>query len=213
MQLLERVGKLSKVNRVWEGETVLCIAGGPSVTQEIVDAARGKCRTIVVNNSYEIAPWAEVHYFADFHWWTWHKDRPAYQAFPGQRVTIENTGQRLNDPAIHVLRNAGSTGISEKPDAICTGGNSGYQVMNIAFLAGAKKILLLGYDMRFVNKRAHWHADHPTKTAEAAYKTYAARYQRAVPQLDKFGVKVLNCSPGSLIQCFPFSTVAAELAT
>ena len=205
--------RFSIVSRAWEGETVLCVGGGPSVKREIVESARGRCRVITVNNSYELAPWADAMYFADSQWWRWHKDRPAYKSFPGPKITIESTGQTVKpeEPGVHVLGNGGGSGFSDVPHMINTGSNSGFQVMNIAYLAGAKLILLLGYDMKFHGRLSHWHGDHPTKTPEVTYRNYAKRFASAVPQMNRAGVDVANCSPGSLIGNFRFSTVAAEL--
>lgn len=120
----------------------------------------------------------------------------------------------VSDPNVFMLHNAdsdGREGLSERPNAITTGRNSGYQAINIAVLAGAKKILLLGYDMRFKDGKSHWFGDHPVKTPEHSYKHYAQNFKAMVPQLQKAGVSVINCTPGSLINCFPFSTVKQEL--
>lgn len=205
------VDRFSVVQTVWRGETVLIVAGGPSVTQQIVDEARGRCRVIAVNNAYEIAPWAEVLYFADHQWWEWHRKRDLYRAFAGQKVTIEGTGERVSEPEVHMLRNLGYIGVSKQPNGIFTGANSGFQAMNIAALSGARKILLLGFDMRFVAGRAHWHAEHPRKTPEASYLRYAKRFDPAKPALEAMGVETVNCSPGSAIKCFRFSEVRLEL--
>jgi hypothetical protein len=66
-----------QVSRAWEGKTVVCIAGGPSLTKEqleLVRAARERdaVRVIVINDAYLIAPWADVLYFADARWAKWH---------------------------------------------------------------------------------------------------------------------------------------------
>jgi len=206
-------GGLASVSRAWEGETVLCVGGGPSTTQELVNLARGRCRVIVINNAYALAPWADAHYFADFHWWQWHKDKPEYKAFEGQRISIQDSAQHFHkdEPSIYVLRNGGGQGLSDKPDAVNTGSNSGFQVLNIAYLSGAKKILLLGYDMRFEKGRCHWHAPHPNRTPEQSYHRYAKRFSTTENQLKAAGVDVVNCSPGSMIRNFRFSEIRLEL--
>jgi hypothetical protein len=90
------------------------------------------------------------------------------------------------------------------------GGNSGHGALNIAFLAGAHRILLLGFDMTAA--RGHnWHADHISHATEVRYGIWISRFREAATELDRRGVEVLNCSPGSSLDCFDFSDVE-ELA-
>lgn len=209
----------------------MCIGGGPSVSAEAIDVIRESgSRVIAVNDAYLIAPFADICYFADFDWWKWHTEglkkswpwvsftaaevRNRFASFSGQKVTIDGTGMRVSDANVFMLHNDdenGHEGLSERPNGVKTGSNGGYQAVNIATLAGAKRILLLGYDMRFSGKRSHSHNGHPAKTPEASYARYARRFSSMLPQLGKLGVSVINCTPGSLIQCFPFSTIEKEL--
>lgn len=204
------VDRFSAIQPVWRADTVVCIGGGPSVTQGAVDSVRGRARVIAVNNAYWLAPWADMLYFADGRWWEWHKDDPRYQAFAGQRVTIEGTGLNVADPDVHFLHNYSTTtgdqgGLSETPNGLRTGSNGGYQAVNIATLAGTRRILLLGYDMRFVNGRSHWHGGHPAKVPESHYSVnYARYYASMLPHLERLGVAVINCTPGSKLTAFPF---------
>lgn len=208
--------RFAVVDPVWKGETVVCIGGGPSVTQEAVNLTRGRARVVVINNSYLLAPWADVCYFADARWWGWHKDKPEFIAFGGQKVTIENTGNLVSDDNVFVLQNAnmrGATvGLSEKTNAVVTGSNGGYQAIQIAVHAGAKRILLLGYDMRYgPGNKSHWHGGHPERMPERAYADYARKFSTMVPQLQRLGIEVINCTPGSLIDAFPRGDIASLL--
>jgi hypothetical protein len=64
--------RLSSVQRVWEGQTVVCIGGGPSLTLEQIEAIPEGCPVIAINDAYLWAPSADVCYFADSRWWEWH---------------------------------------------------------------------------------------------------------------------------------------------
>ncbi len=188
------------------------------MTQEAIELTR-RARVIAVNDAYLVAPWADLLYFADHQWWKWHSEglkkmwpwasfpaeevKRRFAEFPGQKMTIENTGMMISDAAVFMLHNSGPDGLSEKPNAICTGCNGGYQAVNIAVLAGAKRILLVGYDMRFTGGRSHSHNGHPTRQPESAYARYAQSFKTMLPQLKRLGVEVVNCTPGSLIACFP----------
>lgn len=227
------IDRFAVIDPVWQGRTVVCIASGPSVTfdqLELVRAARERdeIRVAVVNDMYLVAPWADLHYFADAKWWKWHTEglakkwpwasfnaeqvRKAFESFAGQKVSIFNTGMAIADAKVFMLHNYGSDKLSEKPNGIHTGSNSGYQVMNVVTLAGAKRILLVGYDMRFTNGRSHSHNGHPHKMPENSYRDFAKTFATMQPQLAKLGVEVLNCTPGSAITCFPKGDLASLLA-
>jgi hypothetical protein len=117
----------------------------------------------------------------------------------------------VRDPAVFMLNQAGTDGLSLDARALATGSNGGYQAINIATLAGARRVMLLGYDMRFDGKRSHWHAGHPIYVVEQRYHQYAQRFASMVPALKAVGVEVVNCTPGSMIRCFRMSRIRDEL--
>jgi hypothetical protein len=174
---------------------------------ELVREQRRALRVIAVNDAYRLAPFADICYFADSEWWGWHKDRPDFQAFAGQKCSISDSGGNIKDPAVHILRNANgrghSFGLSLDPKQIVTGSNSGYQALNIAVLAGAKTILLLGFDAREPTGKTHWFGDHPKREPIAAYAEYRKAFSAGESAILAAGVKVVNCSPGSAIDSFP----------
>lgn len=206
-------GRFSEVLPAWAGGTAVVIGGGPSLTLEQVERVRtaqqgGRLNVVAVNNSYLLAPWADVLYFADSHWWGWHKDRPEYLSFAGQRCTIQNSGANVTDLTVHMLRNANinnrTPGISLDPQMLMTGRNSSFQSMNLAILAGAKTVLLLGVDGRpAADGRTHWHDGHPRPTPVAAYEDYRRGFSAAEHAITAAGVRVVNCSPGSGVDSFP----------
>ena len=189
-------------------------------------------RTIAVNDQYLVAPWADILYFADTRWWEWHhaglekkwpwvrfsaeQVRTAFARFAGQKVTIDGTGMMVPDPDVFMLHNDGVSGkhdgLTECPNALRTGSNGGYQAVNLAVLAGAKRVLLLGYDMRFPDGRSHSHNGHPSRHPETNYSQYAKHFATMLPDLVRLGVEVINCTPGSAIQCFPVAALESVLA-
>ena len=224
-------GTAGTVERAWIGKTVVCIAGGPSLTQEQLSLVRrareaDAVRVVVVNDIYLIAPWADVMYFADHRWflwttsgvpksWPWAKFsaddvRKAWSGFKGQKVTIKHNPM-ANGPDILSLDNAGGEGLSDRPTAICTGSNSGFQALQIAVHSGGNPILLVAYDMRFLAARTHSHNGHQVRMHESAYKGYAKKFGTLQRPLEKLRVKVINCTPGSAIECFERGSLDACL--
>lgn len=206
----------ARVNPLWIDGTAVCIATGPSLTAEQVGRTY-QSNVIAVNDAYTLAPHADVLYFADTRWWQWHRERPAFRDFKGVRVTVEQTGGMVEDEQVLMLRNLNNDGaqceLSTRSDGLATGMNSGYQAINLAYLTGAKRILLLGYDMQPVDGRAHFFGDHPDRiqTSEATFTAFRVHYQRLARELKRRGVEVINCSPVSALKCFPYAPLESLL--
>jgi hypothetical protein len=95
---------------------------------------------------------------------------------------------------------------------IHTGGNSGYQAINLAYLWGAKKIILLGFTMREIDGKKHWHEDHPKPlVAQILPDEWRHKMKFLADDLKVKGVDVVNCDPLSALTCFRMSTIEQEL--
>jgi hypothetical protein len=73
--------------RLFAGKAIVCLGGGPSLTQAQVDACRGRAHVIAINDAFRLAPWADVLYACDWQWW---KANPEAYDFAGLKVSIEN---------------------------------------------------------------------------------------------------------------------------
>ncbi len=206
------------VPREWDGETCAILASGPSMTRASADLVQGRCRVIAVSNQGipnrlrgtmvpAFAPWADVLYAADEQWWRVHSQHAL--SFPGRKVVIGSTpcGQSrvLRDCAdVLMLQNGGRQGFDERPTHLRTGGNSGYQAVHLAAHFGAKRILLLGFDMR----GTHWFGNHPKPLGQCnSYGRWINCFTALAPELKRRGIEVINCTPGSALKCFPFAKI------
>ena len=200
----------------WEGKTAAILGGGPSLTQVQCDAVReARLRVIAVNNSYQLAPWAEYLYFSDAVWWQWHQSERLYRDFAGRKVTLDNRDIRAAEPGMLGLKNLGKVdGMCRLPYGVHTGSSSGYQALNLCWHLGVKRVLLLGFDMRVVGRRTHWHMAHKRPTAADVFQTeMIPAFRRAVPDLKEGGLEVINCTPESALDCFPRVALDEALAT
>lgn len=184
------------VPRVWVGDTVVCLASGPSLTPADVDFVRGKARVIAVNNNYQLAPWADVLYAHDRRWWQWHHGAPT---FHGLKIGIQRVPRYAD---LHYLKLGPPTGLSRDPGIVHHGRNSGYQAINVAVHFGVARIVLLGYDMHRTWDRAHWHRDHPIPTPDL-YRGFRRNYETLVEPLRAAGVEVINATRDTALTCFP----------
>lgn len=214
--------RFSEVMNEWEGATAAILAGGESLTVERVAHASaahaaGWIRCIAVNDAYLLAPFADVLYAADASWHANHAKgieklgltaaevRERYQGFPGQRCSVEDQLPQITDERIHVLRSrdfpirSPSTNVAYVDGKLIAGRNSGHQAMNVAIRAGAKRILLLGFDAQ----GKHFHGGHGVPISDAFFRSMIQSFSFAEHALKDMGVEVLNCSPESAIESFP----------
>jgi len=94
------------------------------------------------------------------------------------------------------------SGICEKPDEVAWNRNSGASAINLAYHLGAKRVVLLGYDMRRVDGEPNWHKDHPAKDKNP-YELYLRHFKTIARDADRLGLEVINCTPNSALTCFP----------
>lgn len=190
------------VPKLWAGETVVCLATGPSLTAEDVDYCQGKARVIAVNDAYRLAPWADALYACDAKWWHWHQGVPN---FAGAKWSLDHSAwhnYRAKYPDVVKLRNTGPNGLEHAPTGLKSGRNSGYQAINLAVHYGATRILLLGYDMQPSGGKSHFFGEHPNQQ-QSPYAMFRRAFESLVKPLEKCGVSVINCTRRSALTAFP----------
>ena len=193
-------------------DTFVLLGCGPSLTQADVDFVRDQARVIAINNAYTLAPWAFCLYAADAKWWKWENGAPG---FLGMKYSIESPHDPVTWPNVTVLKNTGLVGLDLDPHGLRAGFNSGYQAINLAVHFGARRIVLLGYDMApNPHGPSHFFGEHPDK-APSPYEQMREAFLSLVEPLNDIGVEVVNCTPGSALTCFPslpLRDVFAEVA-
>jgi hypothetical protein len=180
---------------IWPNSTVFILGGGPSLND--VDFGLIKDQKIIgINNAYQLGDWVDVCYFGDTRWYSWHSEK--LSDFGGLIVHSSNVNSR------HVKRllRGKSMGIDTRKKYVAWNYNSGGSAINLAYHLGARRIVLLGYDMRRVDDQANWHQGHPN-----AKKNPYERFLRCFPEIkkdaDELGVEILNATPDSELKVFP----------
>lgn len=141
-------------------------------------------RVIVINNTYQLAPWADVLYACDLRWWNkYYKE--AKKKCAGQFWTYNQ------DAAVNYKINRWTP----KP----TGGNSGYQALRLAVdHFKANRVILVGFDMQ----GGHWHPQHgdhwpnPKEENLRQWRAWLAKYQ---PE----NVEIINATRETALTCYP----------
>lgn len=200
------------VPRLWPGETVAILGGGPSLSQAQVDQVlAARIPVIAIKDAVRLAPAAPVLYACDEKWWRHYG--PALG--PEREGQLRYALQAGAFPWACALRNTGELGLELDPSGLRTGKNSGYQAINLAVHLGARRVVLLGYDMQPDRGprglRHHWFGAHPYRTAEPPYAAFLQCFASLPGPLRAAGVEVLNATPGSALACFPRVALAEAL--
>ena len=194
---------------MWEGATVYVIGGGPSVKDQDLTALHDTGhRVIGVNNAFELGPWVDVCYFGDCRWLDW--NHKGLQQYSGLVVTSCQRPNLRERKWMKVLkRDESKNGISKRPGSICWNLNSGASAIDLAVKLGAKKVVLLGFDMKTKagggNKGHNWHDRH-TPRHTPADTIYAQRFlpgfKKIKADLDALEIECANATPDSALTLF-----------
>lgn len=109
-----------------------------------------------------------------------------------------------------MLHNTGEKGVDLTPDSLRTGKNSGSAAINLAVHLGAKRILLLGYDMGPYQGRHHF-CDPAPMQHRSPYEMFRKFMATMVQPLQEAGIEVLNCTRRTNLECFPLVPLEVAL--
>lgn len=188
---------------------VIC-AAGPSMARVDLKLLRrfGSWRVLVVNCSFRLMPDADALYAGDLQWWERYGAEAA--AFVGEKWTRDDHAA-LRYRLRRVMRKEGK-GLCRERGCVNSGGNSGYQAVNLAFHFGARQIVLLGFDMHR-NGGGHWHGEHEGMLSAPVshIEVWKREFDALAFDLRTEGVGVVNATDGSALTCFPRMGLAEAL--
>ncbi len=177
--------QVKKKKLIWEGQTVCCVASGPSLTKEDCELVASKSvKIIAVNNSWQMFSKCDVIYAGDRAWWV--KNH--------KKITIEAELWTCSRPAARDqkvnLHNAYG------------GYNSGLRAIQFAQSRGARRTILIGYDCRIVSGKTHWHGNHEdlNNPDVRRCKLWNIQFTRLSKQLG--GMEVINATRSTALSCF-----------
>lgn len=165
------------------------LAPGPSASAELAEKVRD-LPLVAVGCAYQLAPWAQVIAASDAAWWRSYpdaRDLPAAKFCMGEARDIEKVRIEGFGAAV----------------------NSGVLGLECAVRAGATRILLLGADMH----GAHFFGEYRNglRNTKPHQRLQHLKQYAAWARLNR-KVEVLNCTPGSALDCFPRTDLDACLA-
>jgi len=143
-------------------------------------------KAIAINNTYQLAPWADIIYACDMRWWDKYHDRVMAATDAEYWCYHDNCHKKY--------------GFNQYPFKV-TGGNGGYQALRLAVAHfKASRVVLLGFDMQ----GGHWHGQHPAGFPNPTghnFKIWIGWLQRLAVEFS--GVEIINASRETALDCFP----------
>lgn len=202
----------------WPGSVIVCVASGPSLTEDdgraVMDWRRrpgaAVKRVIAVNTSFQAVPGCDVLYAHDRAWWALSIEEA--RGLGAELWTMKEKAAR--DFGLHRVPGAPGDGLCQKPGRIHHGSNSGNQAIGLAYQFGARKIILLGYDIQHSGGRSHWHGDHPAPLRNGgAFAHWRQKFAILARDAAQVGLDIVNCSRMTSLTCFRRAVLADELAS
>ena len=208
------------IPKIWEGSDVWIIGGDPSVpgqfnipdsiVQKVIKGASPALyspymesihnkHVIGVNVAYLLGNWIDIVFFGDTNFWLKYQNDLA--KFPNIKVSC-HSGVAKFDWVKYVPHDKNHTkGITPHPNMVSWNENSGAAAISLAAHAGAKRIILLGFDMKLNGDKQHWHNIYKKSTSKRFYAHLLGFKQIAI-DARKLGIEIINASPDSAIQEF-----------
>lgn len=223
-----------KIPKLWEGGEVWILGGGPSVTtefgipqklvQSVVDGTSTPNayseymqkihdkHVIGINVAYLIGNWIDIVFFGDHGFFLGHQARLVEH--PGLKVTCHPQITSCDWVKFVARDTSHPRGISTTDRTVSWNGNSGAAAISLAYHLGAKRIILVGFDMKLdANSNQHWHDLYQRKQhiinpkSKKRMQLPFDRHMMGFPEIAKdakrLGVEIINASPDSAITDFP----------
>jgi len=180
---------------------VFLVGGGPSLKKVNLSLIKNE-RVIGINNAYQLGSWVDVCWFTDSRWFDWHKEK--LLNFAGLKVHCVNRLKYVG--WLKRLLRGKPMGIEKNPGVVSWNKCSGSSAINLAYHFGAKRVVLIGYDMQRVDDEANWHSDHPYPKKDP-YDNFLKCFPSIAKDAEELGLEIINATPGSLIDVFPITTL------
>lgn len=220
-----------KLPKIWNGATAYVIGGGASIVRtfnipdHVVEGVRTRRlpvsayapymtqlhskHVLGVNVAYQLGSWVDFCFFGDEGFGMKHLH--GFCNYKGKVLTIRD---KFAQPCYkhyritYIAKSNRTNGIDAKK--VCWNGNSGMAAVNVAYLLGATRIVLVGFDMNVDKDYQHYHQQYrkEKRAKNLPFKQHLSCMDAVKADADKLGVEIINSNPDSAITQFekqPFS--------
>lgn len=215
-----------KIPKIWEGETAFILGGGASIIpqfgipQELAEEVRKGERpmleysdymkplhdkkVIAVNAAFKIGSWFDYIYFMDKDFMLTY--RTCLHQFPNKVVSPLNYTE--GESWCNTVKANQQIGICAVPDIVAYNHNSGAGAINLAYHLGAKKIVLIGFDMKLTDSKLHFHGEYLNsklirpKEKDTGFSKQMIAFPAIKNDADILGIEIINTSMESALDMF-----------
>lgn len=187
---------------LWQGLDVFVIGGGPSLMDFRWSRISGRA-TIGCNSAYKLgADVCRICFFGDRSFWLEHKRY--LSEYKGLVLTNNKTLEREPEKWLYSFERGGE---GVRRDYPAWNGNSGACATNLALILGAKRVALLGMDMKQKDGTANWYR--PGISKSSPYSRFMRSFELIAKDYAKLfpGQEIVNVNDDSDLKCFPTMTV------
>lgn len=197
----------------WRGECVAIVASGPSTKGANVALLRDRIHVIAIKENVNLCPWAEVVYGCDEPWWRHRRGLPDYK---GIKLTYaDRVCREYRDVHRIDVKKAEDKILLDNPGVVGSGGNSGFQSLNIGVQFGVTGVILVGFDMQGRGGE-HWYGRNNWANAnnpsEFNFPRWRNAFNAVAPDLANRGIEVIDASPIGALKCFRKMSIEGALA-
>jgi len=217
------------IPKMWKGGTVWIIGSGTSILDEFgipIELARQVIsgdlpisayspyfapihnkHTIAINHMYQLGNWLDVFYFSDNEMWSGEENKKQILSYKGLRITNNIKFRKLHKGIKYIERDKKEMGLCETKNAVCFNRNTGLSAIDLAYHFGAKRVILLGFDMASAQIGSHIHGvgtkESKGGSAELSFRSHLKAIPHIIQDMKDRDIEILNASSISTIPYFP----------
>jgi hypothetical protein len=176
----------------WKDQDAYIIGGGASLRDFDFSLLKGR-NTIGCNDAFRLGEdICKVCIFGDASWF--HKMKWDLEKFQNPIYTVTPSLMRLNIKFLRQMKRE-RHGI-HGGDSLGWNYSTGGAALNLAINYGAKRVFLLGVDLREINNKTHWHDHRLCTTREQIFARFIKGFQAIQEQLALYNVEVVHVIDG-----------------
>lgn len=188
----------------WQSRPAAIVASGESASlAPLAELQAAGVPIVVINQSWELLPTADILYACDFQWWRHNNGAPGFRG--GLKLSQDERAVKEFDDVRRVWLERVHQFLFDQPGRIGSGGNGGFQALNLVLQFGCQPIGLFGYDMG----GRHWHGGHPRdlndpdRDGGKIFANWIRHYRGSLPAQLAAGRRIINFAPASRLDMLP----------
>lgn len=206
----------------WKNKTCFLLGGGPSLKTFDFNLIKHEL-TIGINKSFIRFP-TTINYAMDKRLYDmvtyaqnieWKVLRQQWLAYKGIKVFVKHSVKHVYDESVYLVDWISKKSLSfDLKKGIYGGNNSGFGALALAIALGAKKIGLLGYDLKTKVAQGrietHWHDGYSFQSKrhyQPKLDKFRMCFEEFAPAIAEAGIEVINLNPDSTLKCFPMGNM------